>query len=72
MTTVLEELAEEMNTELIIKELKDVKSAQENSLYPYSTFCVFSNGEFLTRMPYSKEDVTKALGITLKESEENE
>lgn len=72
MTTLLEELAEEMNTELIIKELKDTKSAQENSMHPYSTFCVFSNGKFLTRMPYSKEDITKALGIIPKESEENE
>jgi ribosomal protein S18 acetylase RimI-like enzyme len=72
MTALLEELAEEMNTKLIIKELKDAKSAQENSMHPYSTFCVFSNGKFLTRMPYYKEEITKALGITLKESEENE
>lgn len=72
MTTLLEELAEEMNTKLIIKELKDAKSAQENIMHPYSTFCVFSNGKFLTRMPYYKKEITQALGITLKESEENE
>ena len=72
MTTVLEELAKERNIELLFKELKDSKSAQKNSLHPYSTFCVFFNGEFITRMPYNKEDISEPLvkkGMNFKEGE---
>lgn len=74
MTNLLEELTKEMKIELILKELKDPKSAQENSIHPYSTFCVFFKGDFLTRMPYYKEDILEHLikkGIKFKEVEEN-
>ena len=59
MTGILEDLAKEIKMELVIKDLKDSKSAQENSLHPYATFCVYFKGDFLTRMPYYKEDITK-------------
>ncbi|KKN01995.1 hypothetical protein LCGC14_1122210 [marine sediment metagenome] len=61
MSKLLKEVAKEINSNLTIKELKDSTSVQENGLHPYATFCVFSEGEFLTRMPYSKEDILKPL-----------
>ena len=72
MTNLLEDLAKESKLELELKELKDSKSAQENSIHPYATFCVFLNEDFLTRMPYNKEDITKPLkykGIKIKEND---
>ncbi len=61
MTNLLEDLADEIKMDLTLKELKDSKSAQEGCLHPYATFSVFMNGDFLTRMPYNKEDITGPL-----------
>lgn len=58
MTGLLEDLAKEIKMELVIEDLKDSKSVQEDSLHPYATFCVYFNGDFITRMPYYKEDIT--------------
>ena len=72
MTNLLEDLAKEIKIELELKVLKNSKSAQENNIHPYATFCVFLNGNFLTRMPYNKEDITKPLkekGFKLKEND---
>lgn len=69
MTSILEDFAKENKIKLELKELKDSKSAQENSIHPYATFCIFLNGKFITRMPYSKEDISNPLkekGFKLK------
>ncbi|KKM68943.1 hypothetical protein LCGC14_1455800 [marine sediment metagenome] len=61
ISKLLEEIAKENNFDLKIKELTDSKSVQENSYHPYATFCIFNEGEFLTRMAYYKEDILKPL-----------